>query len=69
MSATPSGHSKQWYWLLLIPCIAVLWVPSYNSVDPTLFGMPFFYWYQLLWVPLSALLTGIVYWKTEGTVA
>jgi hypothetical protein len=24
--------------------------------------MPFFYWYQLLWVPISAALSGVAYW-------
>jgi hypothetical protein len=47
--------------LLLIPFVAVLWVPFYNSVDPMLYGVPFFYWYQLLWIILSALLIVIVY--------
>jgi Protein of unknown function (DUF3311) len=51
------------YVLLLVPYVALLWVPFYNRVDPTLFGFPFFYWYQLAWVPLSALLTYLVYRK------
>jgi hypothetical protein len=37
-----------------------------NSVaTPELFGFPFFYWYQLLWVPLTSFLTYIVY-RTLG---
>jgi uncharacterized membrane protein len=48
--------------LLLVPFVAILWVPSYNTVSPMLFGVPFFYWYQLLWIPLAAVLIGIVYW-------
>ena len=47
--------------LLLLPFIGLLWVPFYNSANPELFGFPFFYWYQLAWVPVSALLTWIVY--------
>ena len=47
--------------LLLIPFIGLLWVPFYNSRTPELFGFPFFYWYQLAWVPVTALLTWIVY--------
>ena len=47
--------------LLLLPFIAVLWVPFYNRVDPVLFGFPFFYWYQLLWIVVSAVIIGIVY--------
>ena len=47
--------------LLAIPCIAVLAVPFYNRLEPTLFGMPFFYWWLLTWVPLSGVFIGIVY--------
>ncbi|HET9147233.1 MAG TPA: DUF3311 domain-containing protein [Acetobacteraceae bacterium] len=47
--------------LLIIPFIATLWVPFFNHPTPTLFGFPFFYWYQLLWVPLSSVLIFIVY--------
>ena len=47
--------------LLLLPFIGLLWVPFYNRVEPSLFGFPFFYWYQLAWVPITALLTWIVY--------
>lgn len=41
--------------LLLIPCLLALAVPFYNVVDPHLFGFPFFYWFNLLLVPVSAL--------------
>jgi hypothetical protein len=55
-----SGGS--WLWLLLLfPYVGLLWVPFYNHVEPRLFGFPFFYWYQLMWVPISALLTWLVY--------
>ena len=47
--------------LLLLPFIGLLWVPFYNHRLPELFGFPFFYWYQLLWVPISSLLTWLVY--------
>jgi len=51
--------------LLLLPYIAMLWIGFYNVSAPTLFGMPFFYWYQLLWIPLGALLVLIVYTVEE----
>lgn len=54
-----------WYLLFLIQFIAVLWPPFYNKVDPSLIGIPFFYWYQLLWVILGAILTAIVHFATE----
>ena len=46
---------------LFIPFVAMLWVGSYDSVEPTFIGIPFFYWYQMLWVPLSTVLTCIAY--------
>ena len=41
--------------LLLVPCIVALWVPLYNSISPVLFGIPFFFWFQLVLIPISAL--------------
>ena len=48
--------------LLLLPCVGLLWVPFYDRPGPVLFGFPFFYWYQLAWVPLTSLLIWLV-WK------
>jgi hypothetical protein len=66
----PSEESKQkplgaWGLLLLVPFVALLWVPFYNSSEPALFGFPFFYWYQFLWVPITSLLIYIVHLKTR----
>jgi hypothetical protein len=47
--------------LLIVPFIAMLWVSSYDSADPMLAGIPFFYWYQLLWILIGAVLIGFVY--------
>ncbi len=41
--------------LLFVPCILALWVPLYNSIPPTLFDIPFFFWFQLVLIPISAL--------------
>lgn len=43
------------YVLLLIPCVAALATPLYNTIEPRVFGFPFFFWFQLLLIPLSAL--------------
>jgi hypothetical protein len=43
----------------------VLWPPFYNSAEPAWLGMPFFYWYQLLWVLISAVSTAFVYLVTQ----
>lgn len=47
--------------LLLIPFVAVLWVPFYDSAEPALAGVPFFYWYQLLWIIIGAVIIAFVY--------
>ena len=47
--------------LLLLPFIGLLWVPFFNIAEPSLFGFPFFYWYQIAWVPISSVLTWLVY--------
>jgi hypothetical protein len=47
--------------LLLLPFIGLLWVPFYNAIHPTFLGFPFFYWYQLAWIPLSSLVTWVAY--------
>jgi uncharacterized protein DUF3311 len=68
-SSTGEGRSNGkafWYLLLIIPFIATLWVPFYAGKDPELAGaIPFFYWYQFLWIIISSLLTGFVYFVTK----
>jgi Protein of unknown function (DUF3311) len=59
------GGRQGWQWLFLIEFVMVLWPPFFNKVDPTLFGIPFFYWYQLACVLIAAVITAIVYFKTR----
>jgi hypothetical protein len=47
--------------LLLIPIVMPLMVNLYAREDPELFGFPFFFWYQFMWIPLAAGLTYIAY--------
>lgn len=42
--------------LLIAPFIAMLWTDFYNRAEPALAGIPFFYWFQLLWILLGAAL-------------
>ncbi len=56
--------NRAWYWLLIVPFVATLWPPFYARHDPVLWGFPFFYWYQLLWVVITALILWIVYVMT-----
>jgi uncharacterized protein DUF3311 len=61
-----NGGGRRWpYWLLVIPFIATLWVPFYNAIEPSWHGIPYFYWYQFLWILISAGLTALVYFLTE----
>lgn len=60
-----SRPSPLWYLLLVLPFIAMFWVASYNRVEPEWGGIPLFYWYQLLWIPIGAGLTLIVYFATR----
>jgi hypothetical protein len=43
--------------LLLIPIVALMWVPSYARLEPELLGFPFFFWYQFLWVFICSAMT------------
>jgi hypothetical protein len=61
---TTRSH-RGWYLLLVLPFLGLLYPPLYAKTDPELFGFPFFYWYQLLWVPVTALLTFTVYKKVR----
>ena len=47
--------------LLAVGIVMPLIVPLYAREDPRLFGIPFFYWYQMLWVFIDAFLLWIVY--------
>jgi len=60
-----NGSKALWYLLLIIPFIATLWVPFYAGKDPELAGIPFFYWYQFLWIIITSLLTAFVYFVTK----
>ncbi len=53
-----------WYAVFLIQFVAVLWPPFFNRANPHWLGIPFFYWYQLLWVLIGAACTAIVYFAT-----
>lgn len=53
--------SRLWYLLLLIPYAAMFWVASYNRAEPSWAGIPFFYWYQLLWIWIGSALIVIVH--------
>jgi hypothetical protein len=65
MAESPERRAGAWQWLLLLPFIALLWLPFYNDREPALAGFPFFYWYQFLWVPLTSLVIYLVYRRVK----
>ena len=44
-----------------MPFACLCWVPLYNSVEPSLLGIPFFYWYQTVGTILGSLCIVPVY--------
>jgi uncharacterized membrane protein len=47
--------------LLALGIVVPLIVPIYARQEPRLLGLPFFYWYQMLWVLIEAVLLLICY--------
>ena len=47
--------------LLGIAIAGTLWVPIYARSGPKLGPVPFFYWYQLIWVPVTSVLCWACY--------
>ena len=46
---------------VIAPFVAVLFPPVYNKDKPEVAGFPFFFWWQLLWVGITAGLMGLAY--------
>jgi hypothetical protein len=68
MNGTPKKAERWswWYLLFFVQFIAVLYPPFFNQVEPTVLGLPFFYWFQLLWVFVAAILNAVIYLATRG---
>ena len=47
--------------LILAPIVALMLVGTYANEGPRLWGFPFFYWYQLLWVFIASGCTYLAY--------
>ena len=57
-------HSA-WNWLLVVPVLGLCFPAVYARSEPSLFGWPFFYWYQFAWIILSGVITAVVYFATR----
>ena len=48
--------------LVLLPAVVLpLWVPLFDKTDPSLFGFPFFFWFQFALILMAAALTLAAY--------
>jgi hypothetical protein len=61
---TPRKAKRTAWWvvvLLALPYLGLCFPKLYARATPTLFGFPFFYWYQFAWVLLTSFLLYLVY--------
>lgn len=61
----PQRRKSKWLLLLLLPYLGLCFPQLYARATPALWGFPFFYWYQFLWVVLASAILGIVYTKLK----
>lgn len=58
---------RRWaLWLLVVPLVVPLLSPLYNRRDPTLWGVPFFFWFQIACAFLACATITAVYQLTKG---
>jgi hypothetical protein len=62
MAPRPTAAARAFvYAVFLLIAVVALCVPFYNRIDPTLYGIPFFYWFQVAWILVAAAATAIAY--------
>ncbi|GAB7003659.1 hypothetical protein JCM18899A_11300 [Nocardioides sp. AN3] len=54
--------------LLVPPIVVPLLVSVYSKVKPTLWGFPFYYWFQFLLIPCAAAFTVTAYYVAKEAV-
>ena len=59
------ADANPWHWLLLVPIVLPLLPGLYNRIEPTLFGLPFFYWCQLSFAFLASGVIAVVQTKVR----
>jgi hypothetical protein len=59
-----SKRLSAWNLLLFLPALGLAFPGLYARQTPELFEIPFFYWYQIAWILLSAIITVVVYRAT-----
>lgn len=62
---TRRPDASPWHWLLLVPIVLPLMPGLYNRIEPTLLGLPFFYWCQLGFAFLASAIIAVVHLKAR----
>lgn len=58
----PTPFARALVYALFFVIVAVtLWVPFYNRIEPAWHGIPFFYWFQMAWIVVTAIVTVLAY--------
>ncbi len=61
-TAKPSKLKRTvWYVILFVPFFTAIAVPLFNRIEPSLYGIPFFYWFQFALILVAAVVTGLAY--------
>jgi hypothetical protein len=61
----PTRRRSRWVLLLALPYVGLCFPHVYARNTPTLWGFPFFYWYQFAWVIVTSALLALVYRKLK----
>lgn len=61
----PRSGRGRLYWLFVVPFVATLFPFLFNYRAPTFIGIPFFYWYQILWILITVFLMWLIYRAEE----
>ena len=65
MTVRTRKYRAAWNSLLALPALGLAFPGIYSHAEPSLFGFPFFYWYQFAWVLGAAVISALVYFKTR----
>jgi hypothetical protein len=69
LSHPGASTSSRTSWLkklpLLLPYLGLCFPQLYTRATPAVFGFPFFYWYQFLWVILTSAILAFYYFATK----
>ncbi len=63
MAEPKPGRLKRaiWHVILFVPFFTAICVPLYNRIEPSFYGIPFFYWFQVVLIVVAAVVTALAY--------